>query len=140
MKWDDLKVGQVIDFRHRNRSQRLAGRPPEVRRGRIERIWYPAERQTERRLPQVRVRVLKKDGTPRAGVAGHHVLYEDDAIDDVVRIVQDPADVPLRPIDAAVERYASNMRAAGMDVAVTEDAPGQVRVSGWVSDSEADHG
>lgn len=32
----------------------------------------------------------------------------------------------------ATERYASNMRAAGLDVIVTEVAPGQVRVSGHV--------
>lgn len=32
----------------------------------------------------------------------------------------------------ATERYASNMRAAGLDVIVTEVAPGQVRVSGRV--------
>lgn len=34
-----------------------------------------------------------------------------------------------RPFDTAVDRYASNMRAAGLDVTVTQIAPGQVRIS-----------
>jgi hypothetical protein len=39
----------------------------------------------------------------------------------------------------AVERYARNMEAAGLDVTVTEVAPGQVRVSGRVQ-AYAEHG
>jgi hypothetical protein len=74
--WDDLKVDQVVDFRHRNRSQRLAGRAPQIRRGRIELIWYPAERETTRRLPQIKLVVLKKDGPPRTGTARSHTLWE----------------------------------------------------------------
>lgn len=43
-----------------------------------------------------------------------------------------------RPFDAAVNRYASNMRAAGLDVSVTQIAPGQIQVSGRVPGSEQD--
>lgn len=41
-----------------------------------------------------------------------------------------------RPIDAAAERYASNMLAAGYDVTVTRVEPGQVRVSGRAPGSD----
>ncbi len=44
----------------------------------------------------------------------------------------------LRPARKAVDRYASNMRAAGLDVTVTQVAPGQVRVSGRVPGSQPD--
>jgi hypothetical protein len=43
---------------------------------------------------------------------------------------------PVRSIEAATIRYATNMRAAGLDVTVTEIAPGQVRVSGRMPGSE----
>ncbi len=94
VRWEDLKVGQVIDFLHHNRSQRLAGRAPQVCRGTIELIWYPADRATKNRLPQIKLAVMKKDGTRRPGKAGSHTLFDDYAIRSVVRIVEDPPPGP----------------------------------------------
>jgi hypothetical protein len=88
MEWDDLSVGQVIEFRHRNRSQRLAGRTPAVRRGRIDLIWYPRDRETKKQLPQIRVRLMNRNGVIRYGRAGQHTLFDEYAIEDVVRVVK----------------------------------------------------
>lgn len=86
--WDDIRPGQLIEFRHRNRSQRLSGRAPAVRRGRVKDVWRPGDLG---RLPQIRLTVLKKDGSPRAGSSGDHVLYHENAIEDVVRVVAEAA-------------------------------------------------
>jgi hypothetical protein len=90
MDWEDLKVGQLVDFTHHNRSQRLAHRTPQVKRGRIERIWYPADQEKNKQLPQIHLTVLNKDGTRRAGVAGSHTLFHAYAAESVVRIIEQP--------------------------------------------------
>jgi hypothetical protein len=48
-----------------------------------------------------------------------------------------------RPFESATDRYAGNMRAAGLDVTVTQVSPGQVRVPGRrpaPADDDPDHG
>lgn len=60
-----------------------------------------------------------------------------DEIDQAIAGAQarfDHPHVPVAPprcgIDGPAARYADKMRAAGLDVTVTQIAPGQVRVSG----------
>ncbi len=76
VSWGDLKAGQIIRYEHRNRSQRLAGRPAAIRRARIRDVFPPIPGQ---RRGQVSILVLNKDGSVRARNA-YDSLYELDAI------------------------------------------------------------
>jgi hypothetical protein len=85
--WADLEVGKIIRYEHRNRSQRLAGRRPVVRLGRLEAVYPPAEK----RHAQISITVLNKDRTPNRSL-GRISIY---SLDDVLSV--EPGDADSAP-------------------------------------------
>lgn len=87
VSWNDLAIGQVIRYYHRNRSQRLGHRAPQIRIGRILDIWHPSVRAN----PNIKLLVLNQDGTTNRTYFPSHTLYHRNAIEDVIEIVHKPA-------------------------------------------------
>lgn len=84
--WADLTVGSIVRYQHVNRARRLANKPLVIRHGRVERVDPPPGV----RDGQTIVTVLRKDGTPHAGL-GRVALY---GLDFIVAVQPPPAGDP----------------------------------------------
>lgn len=84
--WDQIKVGQIIRYEHRNRTRRLAGRAPLIRRAQVRAVYPPA---AGRRGGQISIAVLNNDNKVNARL-GHTSIH---LIDMVVGIESEPTTV-----------------------------------------------